>query len=175
MPTPLTAHVHCPGTICLVVQLVFKGRDHVLFSWNVNCLAESQPGHIQYSVKICRTNDILSKAELQTQMPAKQQAKPPSYILVRGGVWPPKSSAGNPCVPHPAPSPFPAWLTQPTHLESLRSGIPPSGSPSPSTHPDDLVTWLSYMLIQNALPAATRERCHRVLTDLCGVWNQGQK
>lgn len=258
-----------------------QGQRPCPFLVECNCLAESQPGHIQYSVKICRINDILSKAELQIQIPAKQQAKPPSYVLVHGGglasqilswellclIWPHMqtsdsgwqndflglfqllnsstcqkvnsvtwflcssrlwelqrswtwsyqhsclsqancwfyflgasntelgrpciqhavfpspgwdcgvSSAGNPCAPHPAPNSFPAWLTQPTHLQSFKSGLPPSGSLSSSIHPDDLVTWLSPMCSYRTLKLQLPERDATVpwLTCVaCGTKGRGK-
>lgn len=78
-----------------MVQQVLKGRAHVLSSWTVKCLVESQPGHAQYSVKICWINDMLNEAELQTQTPAKQRAEPPESRRMLGACWPRGSCPGS--------------------------------------------------------------------------------
>lgn len=86
---------HCSGTICLVVQQVLKDRPQVFSSWTVKCSAESQSGHVQYSVKICWINDMLNEAEPQTQTLAKLQAEPSESCPIAEVHWPHESCPGS--------------------------------------------------------------------------------
>lgn len=95
MPTPPTACIPLPWNYLPSGPAGLKGRDHVLSSWNVKCLAESQPGHVQHSVKIRWMNDTLNEAELQTQTPAKQLAEPSESRPMLGVLWPHESCPGS--------------------------------------------------------------------------------
>lgn len=95
MPTPPTACIPLAWNYLPSGPAGLKGRDHVFSSWNVKCLAESQPGHVQHSVKICWINDMLNEAELQTRTPAIQHSEPSESCPMLGVLWPHKSCPGS--------------------------------------------------------------------------------